>query len=225
MIHPNSLSRIIFVSLISMILSHHVNAQSENSQNAPAFHVGIEAYYGFPNLFSDIVENSYETDHQFRNYSLKDFGPSGIRAEFFVNKHIAFGLDANYATTQLEWVDTHYSVYDPITGQYTKTVEYNYRVDVTRLRILSRFNVHYGASKYFDWYTGAGIGYNNSQITLTTNAPNESYHQENYFPFATIPVCLRICTGGKYYPIKNLGIGFEFGLGGPILSFGLNGRF
>lgn len=214
----------IFVSLISLITSSVVNAQSEKPLNEKNFHVGIEAYYGFPNLFSDILESSFESKYQYTEYELTDFGPTGIRAEFFINKHIAFGVDASYATTQLKWVKDFYA-YDPFTGGYTKASQYSYRVDVSRLRILSKFDAHFGSSKYFDWYAGAGVGYNSTDITLTTNAPDESYRQENRFPFATLPFCMRICTGGKYYFVKNMGIGFEFGLGGPLLSFGLNGRF
>ena len=207
-------------TLICTLVINKAQAQKEEKQ---PFIFGVQPYYGFPNLFSDIVENKYENSYGYTEYSLHDFGPTGLRAEFFLNRHITLGVDANYASTQLEWVKS-YNSYDPYTGTYIAK-EYHYRVDAPRLRILSKFNAHFGSNEHFDWYVGAGVGYNSTQVTMTTNDPNENYRQESRFIFSTLPFCARVNTGATYYFIKNLGIGLEVGLGGPILSFGLNARF
>lgn len=219
MMKRNLLERIIIISIICIVTTRETKAQEEKP-----FIFGFEAYYGFPNLFSDIVENTYENQFNFTDYALSDFGPTGVRGEIFINKHIAFGIDANYATSKLEWINSH-SEYDPFSGTYIKTKDYHYRIDVTRFRLLSRFNAHFVTTRYFDWYMSTGLGYNSSQVTLTTDDPSKSYRQENHFPFATLPFCMRVGMGGRYYFVKNAGVGFELGFGGPLLSLGLNARF
>ena len=205
------------ITLATLLCISTTSSQAQN-EKSPVF--GIEAYYGFPNLSSDIAVNRYQNKFGFSDYKLKDQGPLGCRAEFFVNKHIAFGVDAYVANSDLEW-DYPYA-WDPNVGSYS--YNYHYHVNIQQFRILSKFNAHFIFNKYFDWYFGAGLGYNHTEVLLTSNDPKIKSRQNEEFPFMTHPIFGRVDVGGRYYFIKNLGIGFEVGLGGPLFSVGLSAR-
>ncbi len=185
--------------------------------------VAVDAYYGFPNLLSATARNLY-FDQTYDNFSVTGFGPAGIRGEYFINDHIAFGLDINYSVTNIKWTDQGYEEYDSNTGTYI-TRTYNYKISIPRLRTLAKFAYHFGSSDNFDWYAGAGIGYNSTHTILTTDNPTYTDYKGLGSIFV-IPVSARIDFGGKYYFSKNIGAGFEVGLGGgPLASIGLCAKF
>jgi opacity protein-like surface antigen len=182
----------------------------------------FEAYYGFPNLLSSALKTAYSDDVYYENYKVGGFGPAGIRAEYFITDHIAFGADVNYSLSTVEW-DEKRDIYDNNSNVITQT--YTYKLSVPRLRALGKFNFHFGASEHFDWYAGAGLGYNHTQIKITTNDPSYT-DDDNLGNIFIIPISGRIDFGGKYYFAKNVGVGFELGLGGgPLASLGICAKF
>jgi opacity protein-like surface antigen len=184
--------------------------------------VAVDAYYGFPNLLTQAVKSVYN-DQNAEGYKVSGFGPAGVRGEYFVTDHIAFGADVNYSQTNIQWREIS-EEYDPITNTNFSRA-YNYKVSVPRLRILGKFNFHFGASEHFDWYAGAGIGYNNTKVTLTTNDPSYDGYEELGGIFV-IPISGRINFGGRYFFTENIGLGFEVGLGGgPLASLGICAKF
>ena len=183
--------------------------------------VAIDAYYGFPNLLTTAVKAIYSQETEYETYKVSGFGPAGIRGEYFITDHIAFGADINYSNTNVEWTENRDEY---IGGGLYITHTYNYKVSVPRLRALGKFNFHFGASEHFDWYAGAGLGYNHTAVTFTSNDPN--YVNEDLKNALVIPVTGRIDFGGKFYFTDNIGLGFEVGLGGgPLASLGICAKF
>lgn len=209
------------VALATLILASMTTSSYAQKVEKGTF--AIDAYYGFPNLLTSAVRTVYSQDASYEGYRVSGFGPAGIRAEYFVTDHIAFGADVNYSLTNVEWTD-QVQEYDSNTGNYFYNT-YTYKVSVPRIRALGKFNFHFGASEHFDWYCGGGIGYNNTQLKFTTNDPSYTENEDlgNIF---LIPISGRIDFGGKYYFAPNIGIGFEVGLGGgPLASFGICAKF
>lgn len=209
------------ITCTTILFATTANTLNAQEQEDKPFIFDAEAYYGFPNLFSDLALSKYESDYGFSDYSLTDFGPAGLRVEFFINKNVAFGADAGYSTTQLQWEKT-VTLTPQNTIPYERT--YHYRIDANRLRILAMFNAHFGLTKHFDWHAGAGFGYNETEIVMTSDDPKVSYDQRSRFPLLSFPICFRAKIGGRYYFLKNLGVGFETGIGGPLFSLGLCAR-
>lgn len=200
------------------------NAKKANAQCVEKGTVAIDAYYGFPNLLTTAIKSAYANDGTYDNYRVSGFGPAGVRGEYFINDHIAFGVDVNYSATNIEWSEQQTAGYEPITGAPIYTT-YDYKVSVPRLRALAKFNAHFGTSDHFDWYAGAGIGYNHTTINFTTNDPSYTDDEALGKTFL-IPIAARIDFGGRYYFAQNIGVGFEVGLGGgPLASLGLSVKF
>ncbi|HRG37298.1 MAG TPA: hypothetical protein PK289_02100 [Bacteroidia bacterium] len=196
-----------------------------NAQCVEKGTIAVDAYYGFPNLLTTAIKTVY-ADNGYDNYKVSGFGPAGIRGEYLINDHIAFGVDVNYSVTNIEWSEegSTYTSYDPKTGIYVYPT-YNYKINVPRLRALAKFNAHFGSSDHFDWYAGAGVGYNHTTLNLTTNDPSYTEDEDLAGTFF-IPVAARIDFGGRYFFTDNIGLGFEVGLGGgPLASLGLNVKF
>ena len=141
----------------------------------------------------------------------------GARVTTKINDDFSFGLDLMYgsASVNFDRTDTLF-----INGQWTYPTT-NYDVTKRRLRVQFRFNRHFGNNPNFDQYVGFGVGSNKRwrkefvNDSLTTPETTDS----------AIPLSMRLCYGFQYYPIYNLGIGGEVGLGGPFLQIALTYKF
>jgi hypothetical protein len=216
-----SLSLLVF----SLFISCTIVAQTETLPvPIKAIHkrnIKLEAFYGFPNLLTATLKNAYElTNQKKEQLSITGTGPIGLRAEYFITDHLAFGTEISYATTSIQWQER-----GTLKVNDTITVPYNYRFKLTapRVRMLGKFNFHFGTSEHFDWYVGLGIGYNNTRIKLTTDAPY--IRDYDILSLYFLPLSTRLDFGGNYYFTKNLGVGFEVGLGGPLAAVALTAKF
>lgn len=170
------------------------------------------------------VKTLYKNDATYDSYRVSGFGPAGVRGEYLINDHIAFGADINYSATNIEWSEKTETGYDPKTNDPIYTT-YNYKVSVPRLRIVAKFNAHFGESDHFDWYAGGGIGYNRTTIKLTSDDPSYTDQGDLSGGFL-IPIAARVDFGGRYFFTDNIGMGFEVGLGGgPLASLGISAKF
>jgi outer membrane protein W len=203
---------------------HRATAQTEETTPIKSIHkrnVKIEAFYGFPNLLTAALKNTYElTNQKKEQLSIAGAGPVGLRAEYFITDHLAFGAEISYATTSIQWQER-----GTIKLNDTTAIPYNYSFKLTapRIRMLGKFNFHFGTSEHFDWYAGLGIGYNNTRIRLITDAPY--IRDYDILSLYFLPLSLRVNFGGNYYFTKNVGIGFEVGLGGPLAAVALTAKF
>lgn len=164
----------------------------------------IDAYYGFPNLFTTALKSSYAQSGSSENVKVGGIGPVGGKVEYLISDKFGISLDVNYTNT--------YVSYDEVSS----SVIYNYKVSRSVLRAFPRFNFHFGNSDSFDGFAGVGAGYRTANWEFESTDPN--YGDQSIETF--IPVSFRIFVGGRYFFTDNLGLNMEFGLGGGALIQG-----
>src|SRR3954464_9734939 len=156
--------------------------------------VAVDLYYGFPNFTYEI----FRANRDLEKYHSSILGPTGIRGEYFVSDHIAFGVDANYSRGEMSWLNSR-EIRDSLGSTHLEN--FNDQVTITRLRILGKFNFHFGKSEIMDMYVGGGFGYNNTVFDYAY----QNYHYHDVLEaFTTIPFSWRINFGGKVYFTKNI---------------------
>lgn len=194
--------------------------ENDDSKTVKKGTVGIDAYYGFPNILVDGLKN--ELSHQYK-YTVANLGPLGIRGEAFLADHVAFGLDVNYSAATISWMEERSGTYPNYVITYVKR-----DITFSRLRVLAKCNFHFAANDHFDWYAGGGFGYNRTEYTQHTDGVAAYYDPDSsiFTIFSQIPLSWRINFGGKYFFTKNIGLGFEAGIsGGPLASVALCTKF
>lgn len=178
--------------------------QNAKAQAVEQGNVIIDAYYGWPNLYTTVMKTAYNLGGE-SDVKIKGVGPLGGRVEYMVAERIGMGVEVNFAQSSLDWTDNN-------SGE-----NYTYSVSSNRLRALLRFNYHFAGSDKFDSYFAVGAGYKNTSITAKSTDPNF----EEASLSGLIPVATRIGVGGRYYFTDNIGLSAEIGLGGPLVSAGL----
>ncbi len=177
----------------------------------------IDVYYGFPNLMTSLFKAIAEANTDDPNLKIRGIGPFGGKIQYMVGEKIGIGLDVFYAQSSFEYTDNY------IDGTTGLPVSYNYKLVNSRPRFLLRGDFHLGDNDVVDPYFGVGLGYNAGNYKFTTTDPFfdiTAYNTRNL-----IPVAYRLAFGTKFYFAPFLGAGVEVGLGGPLLTVGLSGKF
>lgn len=163
----------------------------------------IDAFYGFPNLFSGIVKSA--ADLSYSNSKVTSIGPLGLTAEYLVGEKFGIGLEATYSSTRVKASG----------GGYDYEFQYN------RMRILPRVNFHFGSSDKFDPYLTVGAGYANFEAKTKTTDPNVTD-----LNFSTPGgLATRVGFGLRYFISDNIGVMVEGGIGGALIRGGLAVKF
>jgi hypothetical protein len=185
------MKRITFTALITTLLfSIQTQAQVQRGTTV------VEPYYGY-SLFSTAILEAYESTSS-TNTSYKNFGPVGLRVEYFVSDLIGLGFDVNYKS--LELTDDYISG----TNTYTQTIS------STQIRAMYRMNFHVVRTKMVDYYLGTGLGYKSNKWDFKdTNPTVNSIDYDAIFPIA-----FRMSTGVRVFFTENIGANFEIGVGG-----------
>jgi hypothetical protein len=178
----------------------------------------IDAYYGFPNLFSAILKTSINNVNNVAttNLKIKSVGPFGGRLEYLLNDKIGLGLESNYTNTSATWLGES-------TDNNGVTHIYSYEISAPRFRIMPRFNFHFVKSNdNLDGYFAVAAGY--KSLTLETKSNDPDYQPIKVG--SLIPVAFKVAVGLRYFFTENIGANIEVGLGGgPLLAFGLTAKF
>jgi Outer membrane protein beta-barrel domain len=189
------------------------------SIQAQTMHKGnfvIDGYYGFPNLTTSALKLLVREVYDSPDLVAKGIGPFGGRAQYMVTDELGLGLDVYYAKSSVEFT-TQYT--DTIVGTQTFKVQ----LDNPRPRFLFRADYHFLNSENVDFYAALGLGVNAAHFKFTTQDP--IFNKNSLTLPGIIPVAFRLAIGTKVYPVPFLGIGAELGIGGPLLTVGLTGRF
>jgi outer membrane protein W len=178
----------------------------------------IDPYFGFPNFGKALLQASVTEGAT--DVKVGGVGPLGLRVEYLVGDRFGLTLDGIYNTSSLTFSDLG-SVYNSTTGMY-EYVNYDYKLKMSRLRVQVGMNYHLGfGNENLDPYIGIAAGSNNRTFSTTSNDPN--YVNES-LSGTLLPVSMRLRAGMRFYFTENIGINFEIGLGGPVLSGGLSVR-
>jgi hypothetical protein len=191
-----------------------------NAQPVKRFNTITYAYYGWPNLMTLLFRGVVNNIPEASGVRVGGVGPVGNHTQFMVSNHVGLGLDFCFGRTSLAYTET-------TTDSLGQTRTYDYELINNRPRILARIDVHMGNAKAVDPYFAFGLGYLGSSIKFNTNDPAFDYEDYDINQLALkLPfIAYRAAFGLKVYFVKFMGAGFEMGLGGPLVTFGLVGKF
>lgn len=207
-------------TIMSALLAFHASGQANSKWN-----IVNDPYYGFPNytsLFPGLkssILGAVKDDENISNIESRGSGPTGLRTEFFLNNWFGVGVDAIYSGSSVSY-DRLDSIVDGISyiNQYERKMN--------RVRIQARFNFHFPVkSKRLDMYGGIAIGSNAKYRSTFVNGVKTDDRSGFWDGFPTIPISMRTCWGFRYYFSKFVGMNFEVGIGGPLISTGVSSRF
>ena len=183
------------------------NSSDDNSLIISEGDVLISAYYGGPNLNATILQTLYSNIGS--NSPDASIGPVGGTISYMVTDEVGIGLDVNY--TDLSITENQSSV-----DSSGNSVNYNYKVGMSTIRIMPRFNFHFGTTEKFAPYVGLAAGWRERRYYAESNDPNFTEANQEGFN----PIAFRIAAGGSIFLTDFLGLNLELGLGGGGLVRG-----
>lgn len=188
-----------------------------------------DAFYGGPTINGLLLRanlgvllrspESRGYDHLHLNRAV---GPTGLRTEFLVSDKIGLGTDAIYNLTGGSFSKNEVE-FNELTGM-NDTVIHLYEFTRNQIRVMGRINFHKKVkSKKLDVYTGLGFGTSSNIVKMTRD--DVEVDPKDFLKSTGLKFSARVCWGFRWYPAKPVGINFELGLGGPLVSAGASSRF
>lgn len=197
-----------------LMSSNSVSAQAMSEGN-----VGIDLYYGFPNLYKTVLESSVSDSAS--TLDVRGVGPLGLRFEYMLADKVGLGIDIAYNTTSVSYSED-VSVYNATTMSYDVTT-YDYKLSSPKIGVMVVFNYHFIDNDQLDFFGTIGAGYKNRSLKLTSNDPD---FVDDSASLTAIPVAGRIGVGMRYFFTNNIGINLGVGFGqGGIINGGLSFKF
>jgi len=193
------------LALTMMLATTKTNAQALEQGN-----VIIDAYYGFPNLYSAIFKAAYESSNS-TGLTLGSQGPLGIRAEYLITDKVGFGIDLGMNSSSISYseADINNNIYD-------------YKFTTRKIGAIFTFNYHFVENDKLDAYFVLGGGYGNRTFKFTSTDPN--YIEESVE--SIIPISYKIGLGMRYFFTENIGANLALGLGqGGLVNAGISAKF
>jgi hypothetical protein len=184
----------------------------------------VDAYYGFPNLYTTVFKTAYANSGEEINLKISGIGPLGIRAEYLISDKIGIGIDAGFNNTNIQYTEQGVnSVYDSITGLFVdEPYEYDYNFSTQKIGVIATFNYHFVQNDKVDAYAVVGGGYGSRSFKYETNDPS---FEETTIK-GVIPVASKIGVGMRYFFTENIGANFAVGIGqGGLVNVGLSAKF
>lgn len=160
----------------------------------------ITSGYGFPGILRYILK--LKTNRE--DYTIKGSGPYLFKAEYMISNKFGIGINASYNSSRLFWFDPSY---DTIQKLYR---DFEFGIKGKELSGAIRGNYHFWHRKKIDSYAGLGFGTGYINLHSYTLAHNVSIDINYTLPR---PYYIDATWGFRYFPIKNLGIYTEVGLG------------
>lgn len=71
------------------------------AQGVKKGNVLVDAYYGFPNLYTTVFKTAYANSGSEEGLKIGGVGPLGVRAEYMVADKIGVGLDIGYNNSKV----------------------------------------------------------------------------------------------------------------------------
>jgi hypothetical protein len=207
-------------NLIIYLITFFISNQSIKSQIALETNAIIEGYIGGPNI-TDIFNSPI---YQYKTTTINNVNTPpliGMKIEYFVGDNIGIGGNIFYNRLIIDYTNQE-TINSAETNYTTVSISENLTKRMDRLRVQAFFNYHFEIDNPFiDLYWSIGAGYNSRKFTYTSGNIQFDDTQDESRPTLTFPVSVRTNFGFRYFPIQNLGINVELGLGGPLVSAGI----
>ena len=182
-----------------------------NAQAIEEGNVIIDAYYGFPNLYSTVFKAAYESSNSI-GFNLGSQGPLGIRAEYLITDKVGFGIDLGMNSSSISKSE----------ADINTNIIYDYKFSTRKIGAIFTFNYHFVENDKLDAYFVVGGGYGNRNFKFTSTDPN--YIEESVE--SLIPISYKIGVGMRYFFTENIGANVALGLGqGGLVNVGVSAKF
>jgi hypothetical protein len=202
---------ILSILFICLLTTNIVEAKSKKEKHMDEACVKKNALiatigYGTPSIIRAYLK--YKTTRD--QITVYGSGPYILKAEYMVSNRIGISANASYSQSRIAWEDIGF---DTIKQNY-----HNFEFGITAYEISGtlRGNYHFLKRKKLDGYVGAGIGYGFIKMNSYTYAHTTRFSIQYEFPR---PLSLECTAGLRYFPIKNLGVYSEVGLGKSWILF------
>ncbi len=193
----------------------NVSAQAVEEGN-----VIIDAYYGFPNLFTTVFKTTYANSGTEQDLKIGGLGPVGLRVEYMLADKVGLGLDLGFNNSYVRYSETQ-QVYNSTTGLYESRT-YDYDFSTQKIGAMVTFNYHFLDNDKVDAYAVFGAGYGNRSYKFDSTDPDYTKAEVS----GIIPIASRIGVGMRYFFTENIGANVALGFGhGGILNAGLSFKF
>lgn len=194
------------LALTMMLAPIKSNAQAIEEGN-----VIIDAYYGFPNLYSTVFKTLYESSNS-TGLTLGSQGPFGIRAEYLITDKVGFGIDLGMNSSSISYSE----------ADINTNIIYDYKFSTRKIGAIFTFNYHFVENDKLDAYFVVGGGYGNRNFKFISTDPN--YIEESVE--SLIPISYKIGVGMRYFFTENIGANLALGLGqGGLVNAGISAKF
>jgi len=194
------------LALTIMLAPTKTNAQALQQGN-----VIIDAYYGFPNLYSAVFKALYESSNS-TGLTLGSQGPLGIRAEYLITDKVGFGIDLGMNSSSISYSE----------ADINTNINYDYKFTTRKIGAIFTFNYHFVENDILDAYFVVGGGYGNRNFKFTSTDPN--YIEESVE--SVIPISYKIGVGMRFFFTENIGANLALGLGqGGLVNAGISAKF
>jgi hypothetical protein len=199
----------------------YTNAQSLDNR------FRVQVYTGGPSMLKSAVKisNNWQEEVTYSGTPLIG-GVFDVR----VKDWLSIGIDASYRSGNLEFDIMDSTLYTQIEEKWDiRLDEYvnpfgHYKLKLPRTRVMFNFNIHaLPVHSRSDLYFGFGIGYNNVNPRLTLNGEDVKFFKN--VGKISLPMAYRTSVGYSYNFSEHVGAFAEIGLGGPIVSGGINVKF
>ena len=182
-----------------------------NAQAIEEGNVIIDAYYGFPNVYSTVFKAAYESSNS-TGFNLGSQGPLGIRAEYLITDKVGFGIDLGMNSSSISKSE----------ADINTNIIYDYKFSTRKIGAIFTFNYHFVENDKLDAYFVVGGGYGNRNFKFTSTDPN--YIEESVE--SLIPISYKIGVGMRYFFTENIGANLALGLGqGGLANVGVSAKF
>lgn len=162
--------------------------------------VNITFGYGAPSIVRAFLKLRTTRDQ----ITVAGSGPYIFKAEYMLTHRLGISLNGAYSQSKVFWFDVGY---DTVKQIYR---DFEFGIRGYELSGTLRANYHYIKHRKLDAYAGVGFGYGLFNMRSYTLAHTTRFEIKYDIPK---PLSLEATTGLRYFPIKNLGIYTEVGLG------------
>lgn len=208
------------IGAMSLLMAAGFMNNGANAQVVEQGKVIVDAYYGFPNLYTAVFKAAYANSGSELNVKASGIGPLGVRGEYLVTDKIGVGLDIGFSSSKLTYQEDG-QVYNSTTGNYD-AITYDYNLKTSKIGVIATFNYHFLDNDKFDFYAVTGIGYSNRKFTFDSTDPD-------YVPASIksiIPIGSKIGIGARYFFTDNIGAQAQLCVGqGGIANIGITAKF
>lgn len=211
------MKKLIFIGLLSssVLLDNGANAQALKQGN-----VIVDAYYGFPNLYTSVLRAAYNNSSA-SGVTIKGMGPLGIRGEYMFAEKLGIGLDIGFNSTSISYDYDHTENYVDVNGNYVIN-RYTDKISTKKIGVMPTFNLHFLKNDKVDAYAVFGVGYGNRSFKYESTNPSFVEAKVS----GLIPVASRIGVGMRYFFTENIGANLALGFGqGGLFNVGLSAKF